>query len=432
MHRTSEPLAIVGMACRFPGGVDTAAEFWRLLAEGVDAIGPIPSDRWNAGAIFHQDYTTRGRLHVLEGGFIEGVEKFDAAFFGIPPVEAKRMDPQQRMLLECAFRAIEDSATPLDSLAGGSTGVFVGISTHDYGDIQQSPEERVNIGPHTNTGTATSIAANRISYAFDLHGPSVAVDTACSSSLTALHLACESIRSGECSQALVGGVNVILKPEPHIGFSKGGFLSPDARCMAFDARANGYVRSEGAGVVMLKPLAQALADRDRVYCTILATAINQDGRTIGLPAPNLDAQIALLRKTCERAGVNPAEVGYVQAHGTGTSAGDRTEALALGEVLGAGRLHKQPLLIGSVKTNIGHLEAASGIAGLIATALTLTHRKIPGNIHFRQAPADIPFAKLNIEVPRALCEWPEGNAVAGLNSFGFGGSNCSVILGRIC
>ncbi len=347
-------------------------------------------------------------MYVRRGGTVNDVDQFDAGFFGISPREAAHIDPQHRLLLEVAYEALDDAGIPLDRVAGTPTGVFVGISTHDYGDIQMYPANREQISSHSNSGTATSIAANRISYLYDLRGPSLTVDTACSSSLTAVHLACESLRRGECSHALVGGAQLLLTPEPTIGFCKASMLSPDEQCRAFDASANGYVRSEGVGMIVLKPLAAALADGDDIYAVVLSTAINQDGHTNGMTVPSPEAQADMLRMALARAGLQPADVQYVEAHGTGTPVGDPIEASAIGSVMGQNRAEGNRCLIGSVKTNIGHLEAASGMAGLIKTTLAIAHRQIPPSLHFATPNPAIDFDALGLRVVTSLESWPGG------------------------
>jgi acyl transferase domain-containing protein/NADP-dependent 3-hydroxy acid dehydrogenase YdfG/acyl carrier protein len=409
--------------------VTSPGEFWQLMLDGVDAITPIPEDRWDREALYAPQANARGHLSVREGGFIADIAAFDAAFFGISAIEASRMDPQQRQLLEVAYHALEDAGLPLERLRGSATGVFVGVSSHDYFELSMAPSEWRNITGHTITGGSNSIVANRVSYVFDLRGPSFTVDTACSSAVTALHVAVQSLRAGECRQALVGGVNVMLRPETTMSFNKGEFLSPTARCHAFDAAADGYVRSEGVGVVVLKPLADALADGDRIYATILATALNQDGKTDGLSRPSCDAQMALLHEAHRLAGIDAAEVQYVEAHGTGTRVGDVIEATALGRVIGRAR-REGPLRIGSVKTNIGHCEPASGVAGLIKLALAMHHGVIPGNNLLTTPNPDIPFAELGLEVFAGNTAWqvPRADRLAGINSFGFGGANAHAVL----
>jgi acyl transferase domain-containing protein/acyl carrier protein len=414
-----EPIAIVGMACRFPGA-ESPESYWRLLREGVDAVREVPADRWD-----FRRFPDASRW----GGFLDRVDAFDPSFFGISPREAAYMDPQQRLLLEVAWEALEDAGLPLDRCAGQPVGVFVGISTYDYGTLQMSSPERISDG-YANTGSALSIAANRISYLFDWRGPSMAVDTACSSSLTAAHLACQSLWRGESEVALAGGVNLILSPAITVGFSKLKAMASDGRCKSFDARADGYVRGEGAGIVVLKPLARAVADGDRIYALVRGTALNQDGRTNGLTAPNGLSQEALVREALAVAGVEPSRIGYVEAHGTGTPLGDPIELNALGTVLGHGRASAPRCSVGSVKTNIGHLEAAAGVAGLIKLALVLHHREIPPSLHFREPNPHIPFDTLPLEVQRMFAPWPEEMrpAVGGVSSFGFGGTNVHMVL----
>jgi len=423
----NEPIAIIGIGCRFPGANDPPA-FWHLLREGVDAIREVPADRFDQHAFYDPDPATPGKMNTRWGGFLGQVDQFDPSFFGISLREASRMDPQQRLLLEVTWEALQDAGQVPERLVGTQVGVFIGIATNDYGRLQWNDLERIDA--YAGTGNALSIAANRISYLFDFRGPSLAIDTACSSSLVAVHLACSSLRNGESTLALAGGVNLILSPAIAINFTKAGVMAPDGRCKAFDARANGYVRSEGAGVVVLKPFSKALADRDPIYAVIRSSAVNQDGRSNGLMAPNRLAQEAVLREAYRQAGVSPAKVQYVEAHGTGTLLGDPIEAKALGTVLGVERPPGQPCALGSVKTNLGHLEAAAGIAGLIKVALALRHREIPPSLHFEKPNPLIPFDELPLQVQTALSPWPadSGPALAGVSSFGFGGTNAHVVL----
>jgi len=424
-----EPLAIVGIGCRFPGNVYTPEEFWKFIIAGGDGLTDIPADRWNSNAKFAPDFKTAGKISVKRGGFIKDIDKFDASFFGISPLEASRMDPQQRMILELSYEAVENSGLTMKELDGSRTSVFIGISSHDYGDIQNSPVEQVNIGAHTNLGSALCITANRISYFYNLKGPSMALDTACSSSLNAVHLACRSIWEQDADLAFAGGVNSILKPEPQMGFSKGGFLSPDGICYAFDSRANGYIRSEGAGVIIIKPLSHALKDKDLIYATIRGSGVNQDGTTRGISVPNPVAQQEMIKMAYDDAGVDTRQVKYVEAHGTGTFVGDPIEATSIGKVLGNKRNGK--CYIGSVKSNIGHLEPASGIAGIIKLALAMENRIIPPNIHFKKPNPNIPFDELNLEVPVEPIIWDNeknGSVYGGVNNFGFGGANVHVVL----
>jgi amino acid adenylation domain-containing protein len=428
-HMPSEPLAIVGIGCRFPGGVDDWRSFWELLEEGRDAVVETPEDRWSRRKFYRSGKARPGKTQSRWGGHVSGLDDFDPQFFGISPREAAGMDPQQRMLLEVAWRAIEDSGRDARGLAGQPVAVFVGISSFDQAVATLSLQDRGVLDAYSNTGGSSSIAANRISYCFDLRGPSVAVDTACSSSLVAVHLACESIHRGESRMALAGGVNALLMPDFSVAFSQLGVLSPDGRCKTFDSRANGYVRSEGAGMVLIKPLADAVRDGDLVYAVIRATALNQDGRTPGLTVPSQAAQEALVREACRRAGVDPADVQYVEAHGTGTPVGDPIEANALGAVLSVGRPVDRPCWIGSVKTNIGHMEAAAGIASVIKVSLALHHRRIPAHLHFLEANPAIDFERLKLRVPTSSVPWPDATPrIAGINGFGYGGANAHVLM----
>ena len=422
-----EPIAIIGMACRFPGA-DGLDAFWELLVKGQEAIREVPDGRWNQSQL---ERTLPGRNNELRtrwGGFLDDVDQFDAYFFGIAPREAVHIDPQQRLLLEVTWDALADAGLPASRLAGSPTGVFVGISGSEYGQAQLADLSQIN--SYMGTGGALSIAANRLSYLFDWRGPSMAVDTACSSSLVAVHLACQSLRRGEAALAVAAGTNLILSPAVTVNFSEAGAMAADGRCKAFDARADGYVRSEGVGVVILKPLSQALADGDRVYAVILGSAVNQDGRTNGLMAPNPRAQEEVLQATYQQAGISPGDVSYIESHGTGTLLGDPIEAKALGVVLRQGRAAGSRCRLGSVKSNIGHLEAAAGIAGLIKVALALHYRQLPPSLHFQTANPHIPFDDLPLQVQQRWEAWPQPGekALAGVSSFGFGGSNAHAIL----
>ncbi len=425
-----EPIAIIGIGCRFPGDANDPASFWKLLSGGVDAITEIPEDRWSIAHNYHPVPGVPGKTYSRWGGFIKGIDQFEPECFGISPREAAYIDPQQRLLLEVAREALEDGGQVIERVAGTNTGVFIGICTNDYAQIQASPYDPRSISAYSAQGGTPSIAANRISYCLNLQGPSLAVDTACSSSLVATHLACQSIWNQECDLALAGGVNVIVIPLPFIGFCAASMLSPDGRCKAFDASANGFVRSEGAGMIVLKPLSKALADGDPVYALILSSTVNQDGRTSGMAMPSQTAQEALVREACRQAGIAPSAMYYVEAHGTGTAVGDPIEAKALGNVLGADRPPGQYCVMGSVKTNFGHLEAAAGTAGVIKAALVLQHRMIPPNLHFLNPNPDIPFEELQLRVPRSLEPWPDDArpAIAGVNSFGFGGTNAHIVM----
>jgi acyl transferase domain-containing protein len=423
-----EPVAVIGVGCRFPGA-DGPEGFWRLLAEGVDAVREVPPDRWNVDDLHDDDPAAPGRMNTRWGGFLRDVDRFDAAFFGISPREAAHIDPQQRLLMEVAWEALEDAGLPAERLRGQPVGVFVGMSSFDYGSRQLARVDEIRDG-YVNTGSALSIAANRISYLLDLRGPSVVFDTACSSSLVAAYYACQSVSRGESRIALAGGVNLILSPAVTIGFSKLQAMAPDGRCKVFDARANGYVRGEGAGIVVLKPLAAAVSDGDRIYAVIRGGAMNQDGRTNGLTAPNGLSQEALLRQALSNAGVTPSEIQYVEAHGTGTALGDPIELNALGTVLAAGRPRQSRCAVGSAKTNFGHLEAAAGVAGLIKLALSLERRQLPPSLHFEKPNPYIRFDILPLRVVTHLEPWPVGAEPArgGVSSFGFGGTNVHLVL----
>lgn len=421
-------IAIVGIACRYPGGATSPELLWRLLCEGRDAVVDVPPDRWEIDRFYHPDHRQPGRMVLKQGGFIGEVDVFDARFFGISPREVQQMDPQQRLLLETTWEALEDAGIAADGLAGTDTGVFVGISSNDYYSLQVTEEQAEEIDMHSATGGAMSIAANRISFAYDLRGPSLSIDTACSSSLVATHCAAESIRRGECRLAVVAGVNLILNTHFTTSLSQAGMLSPRWRSRAFDAAADGYVRGEGVGVVILKPLADALRAGDRIHAVLRGTAVNQDGHTPGLTMPSAEAQQRNILAACARAGVRPDEVGYVEAHGTGTPVGDPIEAEGLGTAFGQGRPEERPLLIGSIKSQIGHLESAAGVAGLIKASLVVSHGMIPRSLHFETPSPRIPMVELKLRVTDHLQAFPPGRRLAGVNSFGFGGTNAHALV----
>ncbi len=424
-----EPIAIVGIGCRFPGGADSPEAFWRLLREGVDAIGEVPKDRFDLDSYFDPRPATPGKVSTRFGGFLSEIDRFDADFFDMSPREADRLDPQQRLLLEVGYEALEDAGLSLRSLAGTSAGVFVGMWLNDYeGRMAGDPS-----GPdfYMTTGSGRYAASGRLSYVLGLQGPSVTVDTACSSSLAALHLGCQSLWAGECPAALVGAANVILSPYVSIAYSQSRMLAADGRCKFGDAAADGYVRSEGAAVIVLKPLSVARSDGDRVRALILGTALNNDGSSSGsMTTPGRGGQEDMLRKAYHAAGVSPATVHYVEAHGTGTRAGDPVELGALGSVLSEGRAADRPCAVGSAKTNIGHTEGAAGLAGLIKTVLSMEHRAIPASLHFREPNPAIPWAQLPLYVPTRLTPWPDGDgpATAGVSAFGISGTNAHVVL----
>ena len=424
-----EPIALVGLGCRFPGGANSPTAFWQLLRDGVDAISRVPAGRWDAAALYDPDAAAPGKMVVQWGGFVDDVTGFDADFFGLAPREAERMDPQQRLFLEVAWDALEAAGLTRAQLAGSATGVFTGVATNDFQHLRLG--DRPAIGAYDGSGTAHSIVANRLSYLLNLQGPSVAVDTACSSSLVAVHLACQSLRLGECELAVAGGVNVILTPEPLIALSKAQMLAPDGRCKTFDARANGYARGEGCGVVVLKRLADALAANDTVLAVIRGSAVNQDGRTTGLTAPNGRAQQNVMRAALRNAGLAPAHISYVETHGTGTSLGDPIEVEALAAVYGTA---SAPVYLGAVKTNVGHLEAAAGMAGLIKVVLALRHGAIPPNLHFAVLNPNITLAgtpfRMPGTTPTGLQPWTGSGPrrAAAISSFGFGGTNAHLII----
>ncbi|NER52587.1 MAG: type I polyketide synthase, partial [Symploca sp. SIO1A3] len=425
-----EPIAIIGMGCRFPEAKNPQA-FWELLCNGRDAITEVPASRWDNKLFYDPDISKPGKTNSRWGGFLEQVDEFDPQFFGISPRETQTMDPQQRLLLELAWEALEDAGQPPEALAGTPTGVFMGVSSFDYYElIAQNP---INFSTYTGTGNLNCINANRLSYFFDFYGPSMAIDTACSSSLVAVHLACQSLWCGESSLALVGGVHIVTSPWMSVAYAQGGFMAADGRCKTFDAKADGYVRSEGGGLVILKPLSQALANGDRIYALVKGSAINQDGRSNGLTAPNPLAQEAVLRAAYQNARVSPGQVQYIETHGTGTKLGDPIEMTALGTVLSEGRAPGDYCAIGSAKTNIGHLEAPAGIAGLIKVALSLYYRQIPPSLHFTDPNPYIKFDKLPLRVQETLTPWPEKStlAIAGVSSFGFGGTNSHVVLAEV-
>ena len=423
-----DPIAIVGMACRLPGA-PSLASYWQLLRYGVDAIGEVPIDRWDAEALFAPDPGTPGRSYGKWGGFVHDLDRFDAAFFGISAREAARIDPQQRMFLELCWHALEDAGQSPHALAGSNAGVFAGVSSSEYALLHRGALALVD-GDY-GTGRSTSLVSNRVSYFLDLKGPSMTLDSACASSLVALQHACRSLRDHECELALAGGVNAVLSPDTGVYFAQLGALARDGRCKTFDARADGFVRSEGGGVLVLKRLRRALADGDRVYALIAGGAINHDGRSNGLLAPNGLAQQALLRRALASAGLSPDALDYVEAHGVGTHVADMVELRALGAVLGE-RTRAPRLRVGSVKTNLGHLEAASGIAGVIKVALALRHEELPRHLHLHDVHPDIGIDSLPIEIPTVSTGWRRGERprYAGISAFGFGGTNAHVILGE--
>jgi len=422
-----EPIAIIGMGCRFPGASSPAA-LWKMLASGEDQIAPMPDRRLGLDSFYDPTPGAPGKYITREGGFLQDIELFDAAFFGISPREAIFVDPQQRLLLEITWEAFEDAGLVPSRLAGSETGVFIGMWTNEYEDYVYGATSDVDL--YVTTGGGRHSASGRLAYTFDLRGPSLTLDTACSSSIVALHLACQSLISGESEMALAGGVNLILQPHISIGYSRSGMLSPRARCRFGDATADGYVRSEGAGIVVLKSLSRALADGDRIHAVILGTAVNNDGRSSNLlVAPSVIGQEAMLREAYRAAGVSPGDVQYIEAHGTGTRVGDPVELQALSAVLSQDRPPDRRCLVGSIKTNIGHTEAASGIAGLMKTVLAMKHGVIPASLHLREPNASIPWSTMPLTIAREQQPWPaNGRKLAGVNSFGITGTNAHVVL----
>ena len=427
-----EPIAIVGIGCRYPGGIEDPSSYWEFLRRGRDGLVDIPAERWSVKKFYDPDMGA-GRSRVRRGGFLtRDVSGFDAQFFGISPREADFIDPQHRLLMEVAYEAIEDAGIPVSVLAGTPTGVFIGGFTLDYSQLQFSGSEqgRSLLRAHTATGVVMTMFSNRISHAFDLLGPSMSIDTACSSSLVATHLACQSLWSGESAAALAGGVNLMLAPNFTIAASQGGFLSPTSRSRPFHADADGYVRAEGCGIVLLEKLSTAEAAGHEVYALIRGTAVNQDGHTNGITVPNGASQSKAMRRALELAGVDPGAVGYVEAHGTGTPVGDPIEANAIGSVYGTKRGPNERCLVGSVKSNFGHTEAAAGVAGLIKAALVLKHRSVPKHLHLTKLNPKIDLEALGLDIPLQQREFPtlSDHDYAAVNSFGFGGTNAHVVL----
>src|SRR5579885_2206717 len=431
-----EPIAIIGMGCRFPGGADSPEAFWQLLSSGSDAIRDIPAGRWDVDAFFDPDRTAEGKMYTRKGGFLEHIAAFDAQFFGISPHEATRMDPQQRLLLEVAWEALEDAGQSLSKIGGSSTGVFIGMmSNTEYSQLQakfgyETGDTSYLDDPYFSVGSASSIAAGRLAYLFYLQGPAMTIDTACSSSLVAVHLACQSLRNAECRLALVGSVNAMLLPEHMVNACKMGMLAADGRCKTFDADADGFALGEGCGIVVLKRLSDAQADGDNILAIIRGSAVNQDGRSNGITAPNKLAQEAVIRKALAIAGIEPRRVSYVEAHGSGTALGDPIEIDALSAALAEGHSQDAPVFVGTVKTNIGHLAGAAGIAGLMKTVLALQHRTIPPHLNLKTPNPHIRWEENPVRIPATLLPWPsqEQTRIAGVSSFGWSGTNAHVVL----
>ncbi|MER7721632.1 beta-ketoacyl synthase N-terminal-like domain-containing protein, partial [Streptomyces flaveolus] len=433
-HPADAPIAVVGISCRLPGAPGPTA-FRDLLRNGADAITDVPRERWNADELYDEDSSRPGTVNTRRGGFLNqtDVDHFDAAFFGISPREAAAMDPQQRLVLELTWEALEDAGIVPDRLRDTATGVYLGVIADDYATLQRLRGIEA-IDRHSFTGLHRSLIANRVSYHLGLRGPSLTLDAGQASSLVAVHLACESLRRGESTVAVAGGVNLILAPESSVSVAKFGGLSPDGVTYTFDARANGYVRGEGGGAIVLKPLSAALADGDSVYCVIRGSAVNNDGGGTHLTTPHQPAQEDVLRRAYQQAGVDPSRVQYVELHGTGTKTGDPIEAAALGAVLGSARRRTgTPLRVGSAKTNVGHLEGAAGIVGFIKTAIGLKHGELFPSLNYRTPNPDIPLDALNLRVQTEAQAWTvdpdtDGPRTAGISSIGVGGTNCHVVV----
>lgn len=425
-----EDIAIIGMSCRFPNGANNPVKFWELLAQGYDGISRVPIDRWDAEVFYDPDRDAPGKMISPLSGFLKlDVSQFDADFFRINPKEAEMLDPQQRILLELAWEALENAGITPSLIKGTQTGVYMGMSTHDYSDMLSGTGSLSDINQYYGTGNAASALCGRISYFLGANGPCYAVDTACSTSLVALHNACQNLLTGEANLGIVGAVNLILSPKNNVYFTKAGMLSPDGHCKTFDAQADGYVRGEGSGVLIIKRLSEANRDNDNILAVIKGSGINQDGASFGLTVPNGQAQVALLNLVVERSGVKPEEVDYIETHGTGTSLGDPIEVRALGCVYGKNRKENRPLVLGAVKSNIGHLEAAAGMASLIKVIMALTYKKIPKNLHFKTLNGNID-AEFPVTYPNDLLIWQrQGHPrTAGISGFAFSGTNAHVIL----
>ncbi|NER51880.1 MAG: type I polyketide synthase, partial [Symploca sp. SIO1A3] len=427
-YAQTEPIAIIGIGCRFPGNANTPESFWQLLSSGEDALREIPLERWDINSCYHPDPDTPGKMYIRHASLVSQVDRFDPEFFGISPREANSLDPQQRFLLEVTWEALERAGINPHQLENTQTGVFLGIGQNDYANL--SFRQLENINPYDGTGNAFCFAAGRLSYFLGLQGPSLAIDTACSASLVAVHQACQSLRQGESNLALAGGVQLILSPQMTTTLSKLKALSPDGRCKTFDAAADGYGRGEGCGIVVLKRLSDAVKDGDQIWAVIRGSAVNHDGPSSGLTVPNKLAQEKLIQQALKAAKVEASQVGYIEAHGTGTSLGDPMEVRALASVFEQGHNQENPLRIGSVKTNIGHLEAAAGIASLIKVVLQLQQQKIAPHLNFVNPNPYIDWENLPLEVPTQLTPWPSsgGKRVGGVSSFAISGTNSHIVL----
>ena len=429
--RDVDDIAIVGLATRFPGDMNTPEETWQALLEGRDGITDLPEGRW-VEFLEEPRIAERVAKARTRGGYLSDIKGFDAEFFALSKMEADNIDPQQRMALELTWEALENARIPASALRGGNVGVYIGNSTNDYSFLAMSDPSTAH--PYAITGTASSIIANRVSYFFDFRGPSIAVDTACSSSLVAAHQGVQSLRSGESDVVLVGGVNALITPLVTVGFDEvGGVLAPDGKIKSFSQDADGYARSEGAGMLVLKRVADARRDGDEILAVIAGSAVNHDGRSNGMLAPNPDAQAEVLRKAYKNAGIDPRTVDYIEAHGTGTILGDPIEADALGRVVGRGRAADKPALLGAVKSNVGHLESAAGAASLAKMTLALKNNKLPPSINYSGPNPYIDFDAVHLKVADTVTDWPRysGHAIAGVSGFGFGGANAHLVLREV-
>lgn len=430
VNNDDNQIAIIGMGCRFPYEIDSPETFWNSLLNRTDGISDIPLRRWDVRKYYDEDINKPGKMYTRQAGFIkQDLEKYDPLFFGISPREADVIDPMQRLLMEVTWEALEHAGIALEDLQAAKTGVFIGGFALDNKVVQLDTDNKNIINATSAVGITLALLSNRLSYVFDLTGPSLSIDTACSSSMVATHYAIQSLRNGDCGMAIVGGANAMLTPGYPIAMCKGQFLSHHARCKAFSDDAAGYVRAEGAGIILLKPLAQAKADGDTIHAVIVESGVNQDGgQTNGISLPNPDAQEALIRKVYAKAGVKPSEVSYIEAHGTGTKAGDPLEIKALTNVM-EGRPLDDICYVGSVKTNIGHMEAGSAIAGIMKATFTAQYKRIPPNLHFDKPNSKIPFDAIPLRVPTECVELDKNKThYIGVNSFGYGGTNGHVLL----
>ncbi len=429
-HRQSEPIAIVGMSCRFPGGANSTDEYWNLLSNGINAIDEVPSQRWDIDQIFSENPEAPGKSYCRHGGFLDNIEEFDSSFFEISPREAISIDPQHRLLLEVSWEALENANYNIKCLKGSKTGIFMGITLNDYEKVIKDYQIDLNIEAYGVTGLPLNAAAGRISYFLGLTGPSMSIDTACSSSLVAIHQACQSIRNNECNMALAGGVNLILTPDTMIGTSKAKLLSVDGQCKTFDDSANGIGRAEGCGVIVLKRLSSAIEDNDNILAVIKGSAINQDGPSSGFTVPNSISQQKLINAALEVAKIDSSQINYIEAHGTGTALGDPIELRSLKSIFGNTIKRKSKLSLASVKTNIGHCESASGVAGVIKVILQLQNKKIAPHLNFNKPTTKFDWENFNVNIPTTLQNWEtnEEKRVAGVSSFGASGTNAHIII----